>query len=367
MNILYCTFLSDNKGTGLYWSIPNQVKAQSKYDCVFWYNMTLHIADYWEATGFYHCLNEFPSKKIKDLPIPFNKPDLVVFESFYVHFYFLYLQVKQMNIPYVIVPRGALTCNAQRKKCVKKVIGNLIFWHKFAQNALAIHYLTRDECLSSGSKWNKRSFIVPNGVITMSDKQWKNKIYEADKNEYKGVFIGRLSIFHKGLDLLVEACNLVRKELRDAHFVFHIYGPDIENEKVILEKKIIENDLSDILLLHDKVFDKQKEDVLLSCDFFILTSRLEGHPMALIEALSYGLPCFVTTGSNMREEIENGEAGWGADNSVESIAGAVKRMVSEKYLFNDKSKNAITIAQKYKWDEIAFHTHNSYVELLKQK
>ena len=58
--------------------------------------------------------------------------------------------------------------------------------------------------------------------------------------------------------------------------------------------------LDDIVFYHyGAVFGKVKEKVLLDNDFFILTSRLEGHPMALIEALSYGLPCLVTQGSRL--------------------------------------------------------------------
>jgi len=47
--------------------------------------------------------------------------------------------------------------------------------------------------------------------------------------------------------------------------------------------------LQNVVYINDGIFDDEKEKKQLESDFFILTSRFEGHPMGLIEALSYGL------------------------------------------------------------------------------
>ena len=39
-------------------------------------------------------------------------------------------------------------------------------------------------------------------------------------------------------------------------------------------------------------------------DLFIHTFRFEGHPIAVLEALSYGIPCLLTPGTNMAGEVE---------------------------------------------------------------
>lgn len=95
-----------------------------------------------------------------------------------------------------------------------------------------------------------------------------------------------------------------------------------------------------------------------------MPSRFEGLSMGLLEALSYGLPCLVTTGSNMREEIEKYDCGWGADNSVESIKNALLALIRDKDKLRIKSENARKLAEKYNWEKIAMDSHEKYLELL---
>ena len=363
MNILYCSCVNTNKDAGLYWSIPNQVKAQSKYDHVFWYNLWKEETPEWNVTGLYHSLLDYPSGHLEDLPRPFDKPDLVIFETVYVFAFnrFVY-DVWEKKIPYIIVPRGSLTASAQHIKPLKKQIGNLIFFKKFVKRALAIQYLTENEYKESGNKWNKSYLIISNGIaIKDTVKIWKGN----GLMSLKGVFIGRISIYHKGLDLLIDACTRVQMQLRKYSCTIHVYGPDREGAKKVLRQRVVNNGISDILIIEEApVFDQVKEQVLLSSDFFVLTSRLEGHPMGLIEALAYGLPCLVTEGTNMATEIEKYGAGWSSETSAEGIALALEKMLLERDLFSVKSSQAIKLSKQYNWDLLGELASNKYKALL---
>ncbi len=363
MNIVYCSCVNTNKDAGLYWSIPNQVKAQSKYDNVFWYNLRTEETPEWNATNLYHSLLDYPSGRLHALPKPFNSPDLVIFETVYVFAFnkFVY-DVWKKGIPYIIVPRGSLTAPAQKMKPLKKWIGNLIFFRRFVQKALVIQYLTENEYKESGDIWNKNHLIISNGIAVKENvKVW-------GKNEQvvlKGVFIGRISIYHKGLDLLIEACMKIQTKLREHSCVIHVYGPDRENAKRVLCQKITDSNINDILFIEEvPIFGQEKEHVLLSSDFFVLTSRLEGHPMGVIEALSYGLPCLVTKGTNMASEIKEYEAGWSSETSIEGIAAALEKMLFERNSFPSKSEQAVKLAKQYNWDLLGEFASNKYKELL---
>lgn len=161
---------------------------------------------------------------------------------------------------------------------------------------------------------------------------------------------------------------MIELTLRKRHVQIEIYGPDREHEKDKLRNLIERKKISDILLVQDSpIFGEEKESKLLASDFFLLTSRLEGHPMGLIEALSYGLPSVVTRGSNMLKEIKEADAGWVAEIDAISIAQALKKMVIENDKFVIKSNNAISLARKYQWDLLAKNAHYFYQSLLNHK
>jgi glycosyltransferase involved in cell wall biosynthesis len=363
MNILYITYLFNKKWAGPSYSVPNQIHAQSKYDNVFWYNVNDFIKD--KQVGDIKCYTtiEYPKLKISELPAPFNKPDLVIFEGFYFYrFYKISKECLKYQIPYIVVPRSSLTDFGQKSKLLKKKVGNFLFFTKFAKKAAAIQYLTQKEFSDSTDKWNSNNLIIPNGINPK-----RNVKQTFNKSSLKGIFIGRLDIYQKGLDLFVEACAKLKDELSKNNCTIDIYGPEINGSKSKLEELIKIYGLEKFLYIKDGIFDDEKEKKQLESDFFILTSRFEGHPMGLIEALSYGLPCLVTTGSNMANEIEKVDAGWTCEIKVEDIIKALKLLIKERELLPKKGKNALELSKKYNWESIAKLSNDKYESLIKNK
>lgn len=362
LNIVYVTRLSTNKWAGPNTSVPKQIEAQSKVDNVFWYNVNDSIIGKTAGDVVCHCTDEYPTLKITDLPEPFNNPDLVIFEGLYFKpFLKVASNCRKNRIPYIIIPRSSLTYAGQKSKALKKIIGNTLFFNRFIKNAIGIQYLTEKEYRDSGDKWNLNNLIIPNGIDV---KNITKNTFNTQK--LKGVFIGRLDIYQKGLDLFLEACGRIKEELVKNNCSFNIFGPEINGSKNRLLELIKQNGLEDIVIVKDAVFDNEKVEKLLESDFFILTSRFEGHPMGLIEALSYGLPSLITSGTNMSEEIKKSDAGWIADVSVESIKIALKELLNDRSNLYDKSNNAVRLSYKYNWDEISKESHEKYLELLER-
>lgn len=357
MNILYLSHLEDMAFTGPNYSVPSQIKAQSKMDNVFWYNTVRNDKKEWRALPYYHNLEEYPQKKIDVLPAPFNKPDLVIVEGFYnMTTSKLLWELRMNDHPYIIIPRGELTYLAQARKSIKKRIANLLICKPFAQKALAIQYLTEQERIdSSDKKWNKNYLVIPNGITT----PLKRKDSYSQK-KITCISIGRMEPYQKGLDLLIEACGQIKNSLKEANCEIHLYGPDNENKKIELLRSIAKNGLEKAVFLHEAVFGDDKENALLAGDVFLMPSRFEGHPMALIEALAYGLPCIATTGSNMFEEIRTERAGWPTETTAEGIKNAILQMIEQRERLSEYGQNAIKLAKRYDWDTIAQISHERY-------
>lgn len=359
MNLVYISNNSNSVDGGPNWSVPYSVKAQQKYDNVLWINLSVGTFQrHWGEVEAYHNISDYGRRiSLKLLPAPFCNPDFVVFEGFYFFEHVRFAkELKKNNVPYIIVPRGSLTKNAFHNgsiiKFIKKKLAHLLFFNSYIYNAKCIQYLTLTERSESDKVLCVPSFILPNGINLPS------KIKDNFSKGIKGVFIGRQDINQKGLDILFAAIEKLKKELRKASFTLDIYGPPRYDYKRVTEL-INEMGIHDIVRNHEVgISGEDKENVLLSSDVFFLTSRFEGHPMGLIEALSYGVPVLITQGANMRENVDNYYAGWTCDTTIEGVTKALEHMLADKNNFQEIGSNARRLASMYDWDLLAQQFHN---------
>ena len=359
MNILFISKLNGASWSGPTYSVMEQVTSQAEFDNVLWYNLMNDNNKTFINCKFYCDLTEYPRKKISCLPNPFNRPDLIILEQFYVYtLESILIDIRKLSIPYIIVPRGEFTDSAQRQKRTKKIVANLFRMQKYVRKASAIQYLSENELKKSVISIGVKSLILPNGT---NEKKTRKKQFN---KSMRFSFIGRIDPHHKGLDLLLEACVLAEKVLHDCKCKVEIYGPDRVNKLEKLKKYTLNKGIDDIVQFHDSVFGTKKENVLLNTDVFVLTSRFEGLPMSLIEALSYGVPCMVTSGTNMMEDIVCNNAGWGTECTAEGIANCIQKIVIEREELYEKSINAVMLSKKYEWKSIAKNSHEHFLTLI---
>lgn len=363
MNILYVSHLVVEAESGPTWSVPASIKAQSKIDNVLWVNTSDGVMPNWEELECFLWLRNKPLK-LNNIPAPFNKPDIVVFEALYDSFQEITFSRELMRnkIPYVIIPRGSLTYMAMHNKSRwKKEIAHFLFYDNYIQKAAAIQYLTKREYEDSKYRFDGPHFIIPNG-FTLPIKVKEQ--FEGDS--INAVFIGRFDIYHKGLDFIIEVCNKQHKLLWENKFVVSLYGTKTK-DWYLLKEQIDNLGMNDLIKLYGPVTGKEKENVLLNSDLFIMTSRFEGHPMGLIEALAYGLPVIASRGTNMYEEIEGSDAGWVCEPDMESIENAILTMIDEKNKLMEKGKNARNLSEKYDWDLLAMRFHQEVKALVNKE
>ena len=109
MNVLYISNLTGNLFAGPNNSVPAQIKAQSKRDNVFWYNINDIKREEWKEINCYN-LKDYPSGRLKDLPKPFNKPDIAVIEEFYCFpFCKIIKDINENNISIYVEGSGSKT------------------------------------------------------------------------------------------------------------------------------------------------------------------------------------------------------------------------------------------------------------------
>ncbi|MEY8686201.1 glycosyltransferase family 4 protein [Bacteroides sp. AN502(2024)] len=95
---------------------------------------------------------------------------------------------------------------------------------------------------------------------------------------------GRLTD-QKGFDLLIDAWRIVKQQHPD--WQLDIYGEGSEKNRLM--QQIETNELADAVLLHQPTKEIAREYAVHS--MFILSSRSEGFPLVLLEAITCGMPC----------------------------------------------------------------------------
>ena len=155
--------------------------------------------------------------------------------------------------------------------------------------------------------------------------------------------------------------------MRNNNCSFSIYGPDILGRAEQLQKLIDAANVGDIVKQYGPVSGSEKREVLLKSDVFIQTSRFEGMPLGILEAMSYGIPCLVTQGTTLGEAIEAANAGWMAETTASSIADTFVKVVKSRGKYYEFGRNSRKYVQNnYSWDVIASETVRLYSEMTHQ-
>lgn len=121
-----------------------------------------------------------------------------------------------------------------------------------------------------------KTIVIPNSLPFYPDTA-------SNCDTKQAIFVGRFNE-QKGLEYLIETWRLVH--CRHPEWSLHIYG-DGEQKKSLFEL-ISANNLQEVIIVHNPTSEIM--DKYLQSSMFILTSRFEGLPMVLIEAMACGLP-----------------------------------------------------------------------------
>jgi len=249
----------------------------------------------------------------------------------------------QKGIKIIHSPHGMLTPWALKNKKYKKKLA----WTLYQKNDLckvdAFHVTCDNEkkdILRLGFKQNVT--VIPLGIdlpqINLTQKKSSKSI----------LFISRIHP-KKGLLNLIYAWNKIRKD----GWNIIICGPDDDNHLIMVKKEIARLQLNNFFIFKGPVEGKAKEELLRSCDLFVLPTYSENFGIVVLEALSYGLPVITTIGAPWKS-IADYNAGWWIEIGTEPLVEALKGFFS----LSEKSRiemglNAITLADReYSWNTL---------------
>ncbi len=160
------------------------------------------------------------------------------------------------------------------------------------------------------------------------------------------ITVGRLE-FQKDHESLVRSWALVHQQ--HPEWILNIWGNG--KEKLNLENLIKKYNLQGIINLCGVTNDIQAE--YLKSDFFILSSRYEGQPLVMIEAMQCGLPCVSYAITGTRDVIENNKNGYLIEkHKPENLAEGICNMIENMRNWNNMSQCALTTTHRFEKESI---------------
>lgn len=294
-----------------------------------------------------------------------KKPDILHLHSAFVpEFQYIAWRLRHMGISYAFSPHGAYRTFAMAGS-IRKFLWLRAVEAGLLQKAKAIHFLTCSEANEFERhhiKTRAKRIIAPNGVDEQPfrdpilAKQFLLKRLALPQGAFVVLFLGRRDIRVKGLDLLLAAFSRLGREHADrSHLV--LVGPDVNGSSATLLSMARRFGIRDQFHLVDPIYGDEKLSLMAGADVFCLTSRSEGCPGALLEALSVGARCVVSTEVGIADDIAASLAGWVCRPNSESIAASLTAalgQVQERHRVRNISRNSVHLAMaKYTWPHVS--------------
>lgn len=207
--------------------------------------------------------------------------------------------------------------------------------------------------------YGRETIFIPNGVsrpnIIEVDLIYSK--YGLKKNDYI-LFLGRI-VPEKGLRNLIEAYKEVHTNKK-----LVIAGGSSDTETFMAElKKLCMGD--ERIIFTGFVQGQILEELYSNAFLYVLPSELEGMPLSLLEAMSYGNCCLVSDIPECTEVVEEKAFTFKAGNK-EKLKLSIQRLCGDEELVNKYKENASDfICSKYSWDDAADKTIQLYRSSLK--
>jgi glycosyltransferase involved in cell wall biosynthesis len=148
----------------------------------------------------------------------------------------------------------------------------------------------------------------------------------SDDSELRLACVGRLDPGSKGQDILLEA--LASPRWMNRRWRLTLYGNG--RMKNVIERLVQRFDLGERVILAGYV--SRVEDIWAESHALVMPSRMEGLPLAMVEAMLCGRPVVATDVAGHSEIIEDGVTGFLADApTVTSVAKALERLWERRY------------------------------------
>lgn len=200
--------------------------------------------------------------------------------------------------------------------------------------------------------YHRDTSFIPNGVNKPEIKEAKviNEKWGLEKDSYL-LFLARI-VPEKGLHYLIEAYKQIDTDKK----LVIAGGASHTNDYLEKIKQMVKDD--DRIIMTGFVQGQELEELFSNCYLYCLPSDVEGMPISLLEAMSYGCNCLV---SDIEEntQVTGSHAIIFQQSDIENLKSKLVMVVTKK-LEEKKDEIQHYILQRYNWDIVLQKTIKIY-------
>ncbi|MCI9845894.1 glycosyltransferase family 4 protein [Flavobacterium pectinovorum] len=264
--------------------------------------------------------------------------------------------LKSYLLPYFLKTTIPLILEIHGSKYVqeKKVTNKLFDFFSIKIKEIGIKRYTKVIFLSNESalEWNYKKPIIISNPISFLTNDFSNL------SSKKAIVVARHS-YEKGLDRMLNIWKRIIEKYPDWNL--EIYGKSNENQD--LQEMVNSLGIGSNVTFFEPV--KNILEKYLNSSLFLMTSRSEGFPMVLLEAMALGLPVVAyDCPCGPRAIIKNGENGFLVeDSNADSFVEKLELLMNDENLRIQMGLSARESVKKYNLENIMVQWKTLFEEM----
>ena len=229
------------------------------------------------------------------------------FQNIVLHHY-----ATKYGVPYVLQAHGSLPRIVAKQRL--KWIYDVFCGYRLLRDASKVTALSQVEAQQYRDMGvpEEKIEVIPNGInlseyTNLPHKGFFKKKFSIDGDEKIILYLGRIHKI-KGIDFLVKAYAYLTKNMRHDDAILVIAGPD---DGYLREVKSLVNSLglNNKLLFVGPLYGRDKLKAYVDADLYVLPSRYETFPVAVLEAYACGKPVIASRVGGLKDLVINGVTG----------------------------------------------------------
>jgi glycosyltransferase involved in cell wall biosynthesis len=221
-----------------------------------------------------------------------------------------------------------------RQKWLLKQVYLKAFEERNLERATAVHFTAEEELRTSVVR-GRSNFVLP--CIVDFETYGNRARPNPETMPIRILFLSRIDP-KKGIDLLIDALSRLAKEGLDFELILAGSGEQKYEDRV---KAMIDNaGLSNRTRMTGFVEGLAKANLFENSDIFVLPSHQENFGIAVLEAMTFGLPVIVSNHVNIHDEVAKARAGLIVSPTVEELCTAIRTLSNDPLLRYEMSVRA---------------------------